>query len=434
MAEIGIQTWGSEGDIRPFLALAAGLAEAGHEVTVVITSVDDKNYQDYAQRFGFTLTPVASPVIDDSKKFEDIGREIFFQRNPITQAVKLLEMLFEPCVEQMVDAALNLCNHNDIVIGHFFCYPLAIVAEETATPYINVLLMHNIIASRYVPPAGFPNLGWGLNTVWWRLIRVFINHGLLRFPNRLRQRRGLPQVRDVINEVWLAKTLNLIAVSPSFCRPQKDWPTYDKVCGFFNLPDDATPWEMPESLIAFLQNGEPPVYMTFGSLMPLSDEERQNTLDLFVAAADQGNCRAILQVNEAEAVKLSSTEQVYYLTRAPHDKVFPSCAAVVHHGGAGTTQSATRAGVPSIVVAHITEQQFWGLELRRLGVAPRYLQRRTLTARKLAARIREVLRAPSMKTSAAELGCRMGEEQGVKNAVTFTEKFLSARGKRDCYL
>ena len=78
MAEIGIQTWGSEGDIRPFLALAAGLAEAGHEVTVVITSVDDKNYQDYAQRFGFTLTPVASPVIDDYKKFEDIGWEIFF--------------------------------------------------------------------------------------------------------------------------------------------------------------------------------------------------------------------------------------------------------------------------------------------------------------------------------------------------------------------
>jgi len=422
--KIGMQTWGSEGDIRPFLALAAGLTTAGHEVSLAVTSVDDKNYQDIARHLGFTLNQVASPVIDDYQKFEDIARRIFFDRNPVRQAARLLDELFEPCVEQMYEAALSLCEHHDLVIGHFFCYPLLIAAEEKSAPYINVLLLHNIIESRRRPPVGLPNLGGGVNHLWWALVRKFINRGLLKYPNRLRQRRGLPLVTDVINDVWLAKTLNLIAVSSVFCHPQKDWPVYDKVCGVFNLPENALLWEMPGSLHAFLENGEAPVYMSFGSLMPLTKEERKITLDLFVAAAGQANCRAIIQVNETEVDTLISTERIYYTTRTPHDKIFPHCAAVVHHGGAGTTQSATNAGVPSVVVAHITEQQFWGMELQRLGVAPRFLERRTLTARKLAARIRQVLDSRLMKQSAVELGRTMASEQGVKNAVAYVEAFL----------
>jgi sterol 3beta-glucosyltransferase len=419
--KIGLQTWGSEGDIRPFLALAAGLSQQGHDVSMVATSVDDKQYASIAERYGFKLTLVASPVIPDNQTSEEVGKKIVSEKNPIKQASDLIAELFEPVVDIMYEASQELCQSNDLVIGHFFCYPLSTAAQVLGTPYINVLLMHNIISTRERPPTGMPNLGPWVNKFWWWMLRKVINQALLRFPNALRQRHGLPPANDMLNDVWIGQGTNLIAVSPVFCQPRRDWTEKFKVCGFFNLPDDAMDWEMEPSLKAFLQNDVAPVFITFGSLMPRTEVLRKETIQLFTEAVALARCRAIIQIEQSELQNYPATDQNYYTARTPHAKVFPYCAAVVHHGGAGTTQSATKAGVPSIVVAHIAEQLFWGKTMQRLGIAPPPLQRRSLSAAQLAKRIKLVINTPVMKQTAENLSSNMAEENGVANATKIIE-------------
>lgn len=108
-------------------------------------------------------------------------------------------------------------------------------------------------------------------------------------------------------------------------------------------------------------------------------------------------------------------------TQAPHRHLFTHCAAVVHHGGAGTAQSAMVYGCPS-VVERFADQMFWGRELRRLGIAPRLLRRRSVTPEKIAREIRTVLDSSDMKGEAEKIGQDMQNEDGAERAVEWIEK------------
>ena len=158
--------------------------------------------------------------------------------------------------------------------------------------------------------------------------------------------------------------------------------------------------------------------MTFGS-MNAADPSSEETTRLFRDAAMLAGCRAIIQtgVRPADAVP----PNVLYLQQVEHQLVFPRCAAVVHHGGAGTSHAASRAGCPSIVVEHVTDQAFWGGVLHRAGIAPALLHRRTVTAAVLASSIRTVLSSSVMRRKAREIGERMRQEDGVKRAVELIE-------------
>jgi len=414
--KIGIQTWGSEGDIRPFLALAAGLSKAGHAVTLVVTSIDDKDYGAIAEKYGFKLRLVASPVIKDLPAAESIGYNIVSEKHPFKQAALIMDEYFEPIVDEMYQASLDLCRDMDVVVNHFFYYPMSIAAETVGVKHVNVLLVHSFLFPHTQAPLGLPSLGAWLNPMWWKLVHYMINKAILKYPNRLRQKHNLAAINDVIDEAWVSRSLNLIAVSRAICLAQPDQNQFS-ICGFFNLPDDAITWEMDLGLKTFLQNGEAPVYITFGSFTPFTDKHGSAALQLFIDAVTQANCRAIIQANDITLPSMSMPDNIYFCQRLPHQQVFPHCAAVIHHGGAGTTQSATRAGAPSIIVAHIAEQEFWGMTLHQLGAAPAPLRRRSLTAKRLASRIKQVLSTPRMKMNTEKLAAQMQAEDGVQQAV-----------------
>ncbi|MHB8881120.1 MAG: glycosyltransferase [Thermodesulfovibrionales bacterium] len=427
--KIGIQTWGTNGDVRPLIALAAGLSSAGHEVKLVVTSMDGKTYDHLGKSLNFRVEQAGHIFSPDA--YASVAEQLGKENNPLKQLDLLFTKLFDPAEREMYSASRRLCEESDIVIGQFLVHPLKAAAEISGRPFMTVTLNHSSLPTQYMAPAGIPNRkpaeGLGpdrlTNRSLWNLFMAVIDKQFLPRINRLRLQEGLAQAAT-IREVWESDLLNLIAVSPGFCSQDPDWGSNQQVCGFFNLPETAEEYQMTGPLVDFLRAGPPPVYMTFGSLIPqqAGSPLALESTRLLVDAARLAGCRAIIQSCWNVLDGIEDDSAIYRLTNAPHHIIFPYCSAVVHHGGAGTTQSATAAGCPSIVVAHMTDQVFWGNELRRLGIAPGLLNRQSVTAEKLAAAIISVLASPDMKAKASELGERLRQEDGVGRAVEEIEK------------
>ncbi len=407
--KIGMQTWGSHGDIRPFLALAEGLQAAGHEVHLVLTCVDSAAYASHVSKHGVTITVLASPVLTPAQA-ASFGATAYRIRDPMKQMAAILRLCFDPVEDRMFEAAQDLCRDADLLIGHFMMYPLQFAAEQAGRPYASVVLSQVTIPTEFDHPLGAALLGrTGHRFLWW-LTRILIHRAIQSSPNRLRRRLGMAPVTDVLREIWLSRHLTLAAVSPQLCQAQPDWPASVRLCGFFDVPSLDIEGVVSAEVDAFLAVGDAPVYMTLGSWMPHGQAEQARTLHLLSRAARKVGCRAIIQAHAAQACGFVSDERLLYVSTAPHQAIFPRCSAVVHHGGAGTTQSATLAGKPSVVIAHIGEQEHWGKELRRRGIAGKTLHRRSVTAAALARRIRDVLAAPDMALKAGTVAAAMKQE------------------------
>lgn len=421
---IGIQTWGSDGDINPFIALAGGLAGAGHKVTLAITSAERKSYARVAEMLGFELGTVDYIGKDEGELYL-IGQRLFATSNPLKQLRLVFDDMFQPGEAAMYNTARSLCERNDLIIGHFIHYPIQTAAAKAGKPYITVTLNHGSIPTRLLPPPGVPDLGGWLNLLFWRLSENIINRAILPRINRLRSSSALPPVRS-FRDVWESPLCNLIAVSREFCTPRPDWGNNQRVCGFFNASFQNRYWTIPEGLDRFLKSGPPPVYMTFGSMVSTQRNPAMisETTRLFVDAARMAGCRAIIQSRWSEVSGIEEDKNIYRIESAPYEEVFPHCAAVVHHGGAGTTQTVTMCGCPSVVVAHILDQYFWGSELKRLGIAPKLLDRRTVSPKKLAYDVRKVIGSPEMGEMAKRVGQRLRAEDGIGAAV----KIIGALG------
>lgn len=424
--KIGMQTWGSHGDIRPFLALAEGLQAAGNDVHLVITCVDSGAYEGMVSAAGVKISVVASPVLTPAQQ-ESVGRTAYAIRNPMTQMATILRLCLDPVEDAMFDAARRLCAESDVLIGHYFMHPLQTAAEAAGRPYVSVLLSHAAIPSDFDHPLTGPGAGKHIRRALWWLTRTLLNRTLKHYPDRLRRQLGMPPLEDIVTQVWLSRYLTLAAVSPTICRAQPDWPASVRVCGFLDTPNLAMEGQVPPGLAGFLAAGNAPVYMTFGSWMPRDLAGQARALDLLTGAARRAGCRAIIQAPAAEACGFQSDGDILYVAAAPHHAIFPRCRAVVHHGGAGTTQSVMRAGKPSVVVANISEQEHWGRELRRLGIAGRVATRRNATAPALARRLRHVLASPAMAARAADIAGAMAAEHGVDAAVALVMQAFAHR-------
>lgn len=417
---IGIQTWGSEGDIRPFIALGAALTARGHEVELLYTEIANRRYEHVAEALGFTARGVASPILPDADQQHEIGLRTIRARDPFQQGLIIFRSLLFPVADALYDAALELCGRSDLLIHHFILHPSRAAAETRHTPHVTVGFAHMLNPSRHIHPTGLPRLGAWANRFEWRIAQFALNMTLLKDVNRFRAVRGLRPCDDLLEDAWPSHLLNLLAASPAFLDRPSDWPAWNQMCGFLELPAHEHEPVSPE-VDAFLSGGDPPVYMGFGSLMPIGGEYLEEAIEVFTAAARRAGVRAIVQ-SELDA---PSSNDVMFVKRSPHRLVFPRCAAVVHHAGAGTTHATLRAGVPSIPVPHVSDQFLWADELQRLGVAPAPLRRTRWSAKALADRITQVVGSSTMKQAAMTMQARMRDDHGPDTAATMIEEVVS---------
>ena len=421
---IGMQTWGSHGDIRPMLVLAADLQSHGHAVTLAVTSTDGVDYSPTASAQGIRLVDVASQKAALAKRQLETGKAITGETDIVKQMSLIISQLLLPVEAEMYAAAEALCGENQVIIGHYFHYPVQTAAEKFHRPYCTVTLNPSFIPSQEISPSGLPNLGRAANRYLWGLAKNKINDILGPYVNRLRQQIGLTAARDLITDVWLSHELNLIAVSPEICEKRPDWNEAHHVCGFFNSTQIRNEGKVLPELETFLGNGAPPVFMTFGSMVPEQLETQTEVANLFASAAQLAGCRAIIQTPLEGYGRFASSGELFFVKAAPHAAVFPKCAAVVHHGGAGTMQTVMLAGVPSVIVPHISDQFYWAREAKRLGIASDPLPVTKLTREALAQRIKTTLASNPLRERARKIGTAVQNEAGVEKAVRLiNEKF-----------
>lgn len=418
---ISIQTWGSDGDILPFIALAGGLRAAGHDVTIAVTSVDNKNYGQLCDALDVQYIKVPEHTDFDRN---ELVRKVKGKRN-IDFLKLVMQELYYPYQDQMYHTAQSLCRDSDVMISHFLAHPMKAAALKTNTPWVTVILYPGFVPTAFAAPLGLPNLGRWLNRFGWKLVQGVLDLALKKDIQRFWMNKALPPFKHILSDAWQSETLNLLGVSSVLCPQRPDWGAQFQVCGFFAIPDEAEPWTMPAQLRDFLDEGEPPVYLTLGTAQAL--EPDKNT-QLLIAAAQKSGCRALVQTcsENYPANGRDETRRIYFMARTPHHQIFPHCAAVVHHGGSGTTHSATRSGCPSIVVPFTDEQYFWAMALYRLGIACKPIWYTHATHEKLAERIRSVQESRQAHQQATLLGEQIRQEDGVSQAVKLIEE-MSAK-------
>jgi sterol 3beta-glucosyltransferase/vancomycin aglycone glucosyltransferase len=392
---IGIQTLGSEGDIRPFLALAHGLAGEGHQVRLAYTARPLRDYAPEAARLGFEAR------MEVERPCPGTGKPIEFRA------------LLRSVSDGRWASAERLAAESDLLIAHFMALPLAVAALAAGKPFVLVDLFPRL-PSAELPPVWAPRLGtWGNRLAWWLTLRGRD----LYFRDALRvlcRRAGIPTI--TLSALPEQAAAQLLAVSPTLFPRPGDWPEGAHVCGCFAAPADPRAPALPAGLTAFLAEGPPPVFATCGSA-PCGKTEVERLMQV----VHRGGRRGVVQFL-GEATGLGAVEGIYLLREiVPHRALFRHCAAVVHHGGAGTTHAALREGVPSVILSYGLDQPFWGNLLARQGLGPPSLSRRRFRDADLDRAITATGGA-EMRSRVRQVGQRLQAEDGVATAIAILRR------------
>ena len=417
--KITIFAAGSQGDIQPCVALGKGLQQAGYQICLAVPS----DFVEFIQKNGLGFYALRGDVrqimaSDTGRKFMETGGA-----NPI-KSILSIRKLIAPVILQMAEDALNACRGADAII----CLGVFSAFGQSIAEVLNIPILH-VEPTPLLPTRAFAAPSWPIQKDLGGLHNHLSGLAMLRvvwfwylpFVIEFRRRLRLPRYTAAHFLHNLRKTPMLSAYSPGIIPHPADWPENIHVTGYFFL-DAQTAWQPSNELKAFLEAGSPPVYIGFGSMGGRSPEK---LADLAQAALAQSGQRGVLLTGWGGMRPGShDSERVFVLDSAPHSWLFPRMAAVVHHGGAGTTAEGLRAGVPSVIVPFVFDQPFWGARVKAMGLGPEPIPQKRLSAELLAGAIRSAVEDAEMQKRARLVGETIRAEDGVGSAVKIVQRYL----------
>lgn len=415
---VAILAMGSRGDVQPFVALGVGLARAGHDVEITVP----EDLVAVAAAHGLRTRSFGIDVRRASG--EDVGIEWQSEGSRgLRHEARLLQRVLEVLAEPIADGVLESGSDADVVIsGAMTFHPAAAAARERGQAHFIGMLAPTTPGRKgsstvYAP---FPGRTTSLNRTA-ALLAAAGAYTVFRRPTDLvRHRLGLAggSLRDYLRTAYSTPTL--LACSPLLVPPDESWGAQLRTTGAWALPDEG--WRPPPALADFLAAGEPPVYVGFGSMRTRSPRE---TAELVIAALARTGRRGLVGAGWSGLSAADLPRSVALVDDVPHDWLFPRVAAVVHHGGAGTTHTAARAGVPQLVVPHVADQPYWGRRVAQLGLGPAPMPRHDLDTATLAASIERLTGDESLTGAARGVGAAMAREDGVGEAVRLISAHLA---------
>jgi sterol 3beta-glucosyltransferase len=410
---VTILTAGSRGDVQPYVAVGVGLQRAGHRVLVAT----HPGFRKLVEEHGLRFAPVAQtpPPLASSgswKRLQGSGDNFLaylFHLSRVTRRAGAL-------LDAMLDDFWVAVQDADLVVSSTSGFGAPSMAAHLGVPFVWAMFQP------MTPTQAFPH---------------FLTPGGLRLGSRLNRgtyvlaERAFLWMFDPVVKRWLDRVLGRGAVAlraPTFfgtdvpvlygfsrhvVSPPPDWGTHVRVCGFWPL-EPAPGWHCSPRLARFLEGSSPPVYFY---LTGMRREPRRELLGVVIAALRRTGRRGILSIAEDDADGVALPATVLAAGDVPHEWLFPRVAAVVYHGGAGTTASILGAGVPAVGSPAFWDQPFWSRRIHELGIGPAPLPLRHLTGPRLAEAIDSMLTDPAIRERAAALGVRVRAEDGIRAAV-----------------
>ena len=408
---ITMLTLGTRGDVQPFIALGVGLQQAGHQVQLATYS----DFESLIRSYGLSFSRISGDA--QTTMLEEAGQKaVDASGNPIVFMRRYAETL-EPIVERVLVDSWAACQGADAIIAHATAFWGYDIAEKLAIPFYLAGLQPYSPNRDFAHPMMPPNLplGYVFNPLTYVLIQQIFWQPFRKPVNTWRSKTlNLPIWRQnpFRGKGWLQIPI-LYGYSPTVVPTPRNWPEHHRVTGYWFLesPSNFSP---PSELVSFLEAGKPPVYIGFGSM---TGRQPELMAEIVLAALAKSGQRGILLTGWGGIGNADLPESVFKLDAIPHDWLFPKMAAIVHHGGAGTTAASLRAGAPTIVVPFTADQPFWGHRVMQLGVGPKPIPRKTLTVDRLAAAIKTAVGDGAMRKRAAALGQKIRSEDGVAQAV-----------------
>jgi len=411
---------GSTGDVRPYIILGRELKSRGHDVAIC------------------AFSPFEQTILSEGMRYKRLRGDVKELMAGLMTGASGVMFL-----KQARDALLNLigtmledfeaaCEDADAICATFLGEVIQSIAEAKKVPYIQTHY-YPMDFTFDTPIASAP--GQHAGKVWnkatyqmaYLLISVLEKYYLADW----REAHGMPRRKMASTPKY---ELNghtipvLYAMSPLVMPRPSEWAENIHMTGFWLSKDDGHYIPDP-ALVSFLENGEKPIYVGFGSMV---NAEMSETLDVVLEALRLSNTRAVLSTGWG-GVKIPEREDVFVADFVPHDWLFKHVAGVVHHGGAGTTAAGIQAGCPTLIVPFGGDQPFWGTRAAELGIGPKPIPRDKLTVQRLTRAFTDLKETRKYRVAARELGERLQLENGAYTAANIIEyelkKWLRDEGR-----
>lgn len=422
--KITILTLGSRGDVQPYLALGVGLRAAGHRVTLA----SHETFRTFVESRGLGFWPTAGNPIEAIQA--SAGHHwLESSQNPLV-FVRRMFAVAQPMMKPILDAYVAASKNADLILYPILASLAATsIGEKFGIPVCPAYLQHVHRTHRYPWSLAQPRPGlrrwpflegaynrcshWLAEQIFWQFIRPIINRW------RTRELGLTPYPWRSEFSAWTSRRmLCLYGFSPKVVPKPPEWGPNIQLTGYWFLERDAS-WQVPAKLHHFLDAGAPPVYIGFGSM---SNRSPETVAEIVLRALAATNQRGILLTGWGGLRNVNLPPDALAVESVPHDWLFPRMAAVVHHGGCGTTATGLAAGVPTIVVPFFADQPFWASRVHALGAGPEPISRKNLSVERLAAAIWEATTDPSIQNCARQIGNAIRAEDGVDRAVALIDQ------------
>ncbi|HCB00783.1 MAG TPA: glycosyltransferase, partial [Anaerolineae bacterium] len=411
---ITILTYGSRGDVQPFVPLSVGLMNRGHNVTLAAPA----RFKNLVEENKIIFVPLAGDIEDLSRKLNDSGYNFIKQMNELrNHAIEIGADIFRQT---------EIASQNADLIIHTFAHA---VGAHTLAREKNIPDIHIQTFPMFTPTGDYPNITMPnfrnrfLNRLSHMVSKkLFFLSAQIGFE-QVRRKAKLPKRKLFIpfdeNPLHF-QTPILCAWSPSILPASTDW-SYPQihVTGYYFFPLNDSYSPSPE-LDSFLKAGKPPICISFGSMV---NKDAKRIDEIVRESLRQTNNRGII-LSGWGSVQHESTNDLLYIESAPHDWLLPKCRMIIHHGGAGTTSAGLRAGIPNIVVPFTADQPFWGGRVYAVGAGPKPILVKHLSVERL---VNAIVQAESdvIRRRAQVIGQDMRGEDGVENAIRLIESYVN---------
>lgn len=418
-----ITSFGSFGDLNPYVGLGRALKARGHNVVLALPG----HYIPFVEAAGLRGHAVR-PDIDPNQR--DIVRRIM---EPLRGPEYLIRELMMPVVDDAFEDLESIVDDNDVVVSHPLTYAAPVLAEHRGIPWASSVLAPLGFFSQDDPPLMVVHpVADAVQRKLPRFYRRLVPFSRVATrtwgaPVRaLRKRLGLPPGKDPVLAGQFSPQLNLAMFSRVLAQPQRDWPPNTVVTGAVSY--DAVLGGLSDSLRVFLDAGPPPVVFTLGSAAVAAKSAARFYQTSLEAARDAG-ARAVLLVgrDDGHRPEIGEGSDVFVAEWAPHSELFPRAAAIVHQGGAGTLHSALASGRPMLIVPHAHDQGDNAVRAARLGVA-RVVFTSQYRRRAVTDHLKHLLSEPAWKERSAQVSAMVRSENGAERACDALQA-LASRGR-----